>query len=92
VRVTISRTGTPGEDGFEVFAPPSSAERVWDAILHAGKARASSRPASAPATRCASSGDAPLWQRHGRHDDRGRGGPQLDRRLEEGRVPRATTS
>ena len=37
VRVTISRTGYTGEDGFEVFAPPSSAERVWDAILNAGR-------------------------------------------------------
>jgi aminomethyltransferase len=36
VRVTISRTGYTGEDGFEVFVPPSSAERVWDAILNAG--------------------------------------------------------
>jgi aminomethyltransferase len=38
VRVTISRTGYTGEDGFEVFAPPNAAERVWDAILQAGKA------------------------------------------------------
>ena len=37
VRATISRTGYTGEDGFEVFVPPASAERVWDAILHAGK-------------------------------------------------------
>jgi aminomethyltransferase len=37
VRVTISRTGYTGEDGFEVFVPPSAAERVWDAILQAGK-------------------------------------------------------
>ncbi len=37
VRVTISRTGYTGEDGFEVFVPPASAERVWDAILNAGK-------------------------------------------------------
>jgi len=37
VRVTISRTGYTGEDGFEVFAPPSAAERVWEAILQAGK-------------------------------------------------------
>jgi aminomethyltransferase len=36
VRVTISRTGYTGEDGFEVFVPPSAAERVWDAILQAG--------------------------------------------------------
>jgi len=37
VRCTISRTGYTGEDGFEVFAPPGSAERVWDGILQAGK-------------------------------------------------------
>jgi len=37
VRVTISRTGYTGEDGYEVFVPPASAERVWDAILLAGK-------------------------------------------------------
>ena len=37
VKVTISRTGYTGEDGFEVFAPPASAERVWDAMLAAGK-------------------------------------------------------
>ena len=37
VRCTISRTGYTGEDGFEVFVPPASAERVWDAILAAGK-------------------------------------------------------
>jgi aminomethyltransferase len=37
VRVTISRTGYTGEDGFEVFVPPSAAERVWDAVLQAGK-------------------------------------------------------
>ena len=37
VRVTISRTGYTGEDGFEVFVAPASAERVWDAILAAGK-------------------------------------------------------
>ena len=37
VRVTISRTGYTGEDGFEVFVSPNAAERVWDAILQAGK-------------------------------------------------------
>ena len=36
---TISRTGYTGEDGFEVFVPPASAERVWNAILAAGKPR-----------------------------------------------------
>jgi aminomethyltransferase len=34
---TISRTGYTGEDGFEVFVPPGSAERVWNAILAAGR-------------------------------------------------------
>jgi aminomethyltransferase len=38
VRATISRTGYTGEDGFEVFVAPGAAERVWDAILQAGKA------------------------------------------------------
>ncbi len=37
VMATISRTGYTGEDGFEVFVPPSAAERVWDAILNAGR-------------------------------------------------------
>jgi aminomethyltransferase len=37
VRATISRTGYTGEDGFEVFIAPAAAERVWDAILQAGK-------------------------------------------------------
>jgi aminomethyltransferase len=37
VRCTISRTGYTGEDGFEVFVPPASAERVWDAMLNAGR-------------------------------------------------------
>jgi aminomethyltransferase len=38
VRATISRTGYTGEDGFEVFVPPQSADRVWLAILESGKA------------------------------------------------------
>jgi aminomethyltransferase len=37
VRCTISRTGYTGEDGFEVFMPPASADRVWNAILDAGR-------------------------------------------------------
>ncbi|MBI4886648.1 MAG: glycine cleavage system aminomethyltransferase GcvT [Acidobacteria bacterium] len=36
-RATISRTGYTGEDGFEVFVPPNVAERVWDALLAAGR-------------------------------------------------------
>ncbi|MES1254814.1 MAG: glycine cleavage system aminomethyltransferase GcvT [Acidobacteriota bacterium] len=36
VRATVSRTGYTGEDGFEVFVPPQSADRVWQAILTAG--------------------------------------------------------
>jgi aminomethyltransferase len=37
VRATISRTGYTGEDGFEIFVPPQSADRVWQAVLEAGK-------------------------------------------------------
>ena len=28
-RVTISRTGYTGEDGYEIFVPPNMADRVW---------------------------------------------------------------
>jgi aminomethyltransferase len=37
VRATISRTGYTGEDGFEIFVPPQSADRVWQALLESGK-------------------------------------------------------
>jgi aminomethyltransferase len=36
VRATVSRTGYTGEDGFEIFVPPQSADRVWQAILQSG--------------------------------------------------------
>jgi aminomethyltransferase len=38
VRATVSRTGYTGEDGFEIFVPPQSADRVWLALLEAGRA------------------------------------------------------
>jgi aminomethyltransferase len=38
VRATISRTGYTGEDGFEIFVPPQSADRVWLALIESGKA------------------------------------------------------
>lgn len=38
IRATVSRTGYTGEDGFEVFVPPASAEKLWNAIVTAGKA------------------------------------------------------
>jgi aminomethyltransferase len=37
VRATVSRTGYTGEDGFEIFVPPQSADAVWLALLDAGK-------------------------------------------------------
>jgi aminomethyltransferase len=37
VRGTISRTGYTGEDGYEIFAPPAQADRIWQAILDAGR-------------------------------------------------------
>jgi aminomethyltransferase len=36
-RATISRTGYTGEDGFEIFVPPNMADRVWQALLDAGR-------------------------------------------------------
>src|SRR4051812_5493637 len=36
VRATVSRTGYTGEDGVEIFVPPSSADRVWLALLQSG--------------------------------------------------------
>jgi aminomethyltransferase len=38
VRATISRTGYTGEDGFEIFVPPQSADKVWLALLESGNA------------------------------------------------------
>lgn len=35
-RAIVSRTGYTGEDGFEIFVPPASAEKVWNALLDAG--------------------------------------------------------
>jgi aminomethyltransferase len=35
-RATVSRTGYTGEDGFEIFIPPASADRVWLALLESG--------------------------------------------------------
>jgi len=36
VPAIISRTGYTGEDGFEVYAAPDMAERLWDKMLDAG--------------------------------------------------------
>jgi len=37
VRATVSRTGYTGEDGFEIFVPPQSADRVWQALIESGR-------------------------------------------------------
>ena len=37
VRTTISRTGYTGENGFEIFAPPQTAVKLWEALLEAGR-------------------------------------------------------
>ena len=37
VRATISRTGYTGEDGFELLVPPPAADRLWLAVLEAGR-------------------------------------------------------
>lgn len=33
----LARTGYTGEDGFEAYVPASEAERIWNAVLEAGK-------------------------------------------------------
>ncbi len=35
--VRISRTGYTGEDGFEIYFPDADSQRVWAALLEAGK-------------------------------------------------------
>ncbi len=32
----IAHTGYTGEDGFEIYVPPSEAERIWNGVLEAG--------------------------------------------------------
>ena len=54
VRATVSRTGYTGEDGFEIFVPPQSADKVWQAILASGGPSASFPPAWVRATLCGS--------------------------------------
>jgi len=38
IRCTIARTGYTGESGFELFCRPDQGERLWGALLEAGKA------------------------------------------------------
>ncbi len=33
----VSRTGYTGEDGFEIYASPAIAERLWEAVMDAGR-------------------------------------------------------
>ena len=37
VRATVSRTGYTGEDGFEIYLAPAAAERLFTAVLAAGR-------------------------------------------------------
>ena len=37
IRATISRTGYTGEDGFEIFTAPQMADRLWTALMSAGR-------------------------------------------------------
>jgi aminomethyltransferase len=36
VPARIAHTGYTGEDGFEIYAPPAEAERLWNAAMQAG--------------------------------------------------------
>jgi len=38
IPVTVSRTGYTGDLGYEVWAAPQDAERLWDALMEAGQA------------------------------------------------------
>lgn len=38
VKMTLSRTGYTGEDGFEAYVPSGQEQKVWDAFLQAGAA------------------------------------------------------
>jgi aminomethyltransferase len=33
----LARTGYTGEDGVEIYVPPDEAERIWNALLEAGR-------------------------------------------------------
>ena len=89
MRATISRTGYTGEDGFEIFVPPQSADRVWLALLEAGQA--------VDVVPCGLGARDTLrleaaMRLHGNDIDEtttaARSGSRLDRRLEQGRLPR----
>ena len=93
VRATISRTGYTGEDGFEIFVPPAAGRaRVARAARRPGAASNSS-PCGLGARDtlrleacmrlCGSDMDETTT--------RARGGPRLDRRLEEGPTSSAPT-
>lgn len=38
-QVLLARTGYTGEDGFEIFCPPSDAVGIWQALMEAGGGR-----------------------------------------------------
>ena len=89
MRGTVSRTGYTGEDGFEIFVPPQTADRVWQALLQAGRA-AGLIPCGLGARDTLRLEAA--MRLHGNDIDEtttvARGRPRLDRRLEEGRLHR----
>jgi aminomethyltransferase len=82
IRATISRTGYTGEDGFEIFVPPASAERLWMSVLAAG--RDADRPCGLGARQAAArGGHAPRGSDMDDRDERARSRARLDRRAEE---------
>src|ERR1044072_343102 len=79
VQCFVSRTGYTGEDGFELYCRAADAEKPWHALGGAG------RPGP-PRHAAARGRAAPLRQRHRRHYDAARGGPQLHREARQGRA------
>jgi aminomethyltransferase len=37
VPARIAHTGYTGEDGFEIYVPPAESERIWNAVMEAGR-------------------------------------------------------
>ena len=84
VEARIARTGYTGEDGFEIYIPPASAERIWkrDFDHRRGIWHQADRPGSAQHS-AAGSEDGALWPRNPCQHSALGGGSGLDRQNEQ---------
>ena len=65
----IARTGYTGEDGFEIYFAPEHSEKLWSALMNAGKPLGVMPAAWAHEIRCGSRRAWPLRARDRRDDD-----------------------